>query len=130
MIYFEFSKSLALIRYMCIYSPLYVILFQVDSFSLFYNVQPERGSEHAASSYITLLAVAWTLGALNTTIKQEMADIMFVFFQGVRKNIQIMCHVYMYMYRSCRVLPGFFRSVGDFCRLRVCEATAWGLGPT
>ncbi|XP_022111578.1 nicastrin-like [Acanthaster planci] len=61
---------------------LIVAAAQIDSFSLFYNVQPERGAEHAASSYITLLAVAQVLGALNATVKQEMTDIMFVFFQG------------------------------------------------
>ncbi|XP_038047934.1 nicastrin-like isoform X2 [Patiria miniata] len=61
---------------------LIVAAAQIDSFSLFYNVQPGRGAEHAASSYITLLAVAQALGALNTNIKQNMTDIMFAFFQG------------------------------------------------
>ena len=55
----------------------------MDATSLFYNVLPRDGAEHSASSFITLLAVVQALGALDLEIKQDMDDIMFVFFQGV-----------------------------------------------
>ncbi|XP_071806740.1 nicastrin-like isoform X1 [Asterias amurensis] len=64
------------------HNSLILVAAQVDATSLFYHVLPRDGAEHSASSFITLLAVVQALGALNSTIKQDMDDIMFVFFQG------------------------------------------------
>jgi hypothetical protein len=59
----------------------YLLLFQLDSRSFFWNVAP--GAESAVASFVTQLAAAEALHKAPdvTTLSR---NVMFVFFQGVR----------------------------------------------
>ncbi len=72
------------------------MLFQMDTFSMFYNEYPS--SDATVTGIVTLLAVAESLGKIRVEIQtsEQAKDIMFTLFQGVShfiyRTIRLLCY--------------------------------------